>query len=85
MCAVVYFGYHAIQGDRGLLTMINLDNRIATVEAQLATSQAEQDALELRVSLMRPASLDRDMLEEQVRLVLNYTHPNDVVVQAVIN
>jgi cell division protein FtsB len=82
MCAVVYFGYHAIQGDRGLLTMIKLQNRIATVEAKLAVTTAQEDALERRVSLMRPASLDRDMLEEQVRLVLNYTHPDDVVIYA---
>jgi cell division protein FtsB len=82
MCAVVYFGYHAIQGDRGLLTMIKLENRIAAVKAELATTKAQEDALERRVSLMRPASLDRDMLEEQVRLVLNYTHPDDVVIYA---
>jgi len=85
MCAVVYFGYHEIQGDRGLLTMIKLQNRIASVEAKLAATTAEEDALERRVSLMRPASLDRDMLEEQVRLVLNYTHPDDVVIYAKTN
>jgi len=85
MCAVVYFGYHAIQGDRGLLTMIKLENRIAAVKAELAATKADEDALERRVSLMRPASLDRDMLEEQVRLVLNYTHPGDVVIYAESN
>jgi cell division protein FtsB len=85
MCAVVYFGYHAIQGDRGLLTMIKLDNRIASVKADLAESRTEEAALERRVSLMRPASLDRDMLEEQVRQVLNYTHPDDVVIYAESN
>ena len=85
MCAVVYFGYHAIQGDRGLLTMIKLENRIAAVKAELTATKAEEDALERRVSLMRPASLDRDMLEEQVRLVLNYTHPSDVVIYAESN
>jgi cell division protein FtsB len=85
MCAVVYFGYHAIQGDRGLLTMVKLDNRIAAVKAELAESKAEEAALERRVALMRPASLDRDMLEEQVRLVLNYTHPDDVVIYSEAN
>ncbi|MEM7122618.1 MAG: septum formation initiator family protein [Pseudomonadota bacterium] len=81
MCAVVYFGYHAIQGDRGLLTLITLDNRVASVSHQVDVVKSEQMVLAQRVSLMRPASLDRDMLEEQVRLVLNYTHPNDVVIQ----
>ena len=81
MCAVVYFGYHAIQGDRGLLTLITLDNRVASVSHQVEVVKGEQMVLAQRVSLMRPASLDRDMLEEQVRLVLNYTHPNDVVIQ----
>jgi cell division protein FtsB len=52
------------------------------VEAKLAVTTAQEDALERLVSLMRPASLDRDMLEEQVRLVLNYTHPDDVVIYA---
>ena len=82
MCAVVYFGYHAIQGDRGLLTMIKLQNRISSIEAGLVVTRVEEAGLERRVSLMRPASLDRDMLEEQARLVLNYTHANDVVIYA---
>ena len=46
----------------------------------LRAVRAEQEALERNVELMRPTSLDRDMLEERARVVLNYTRPDEVVI-----
>ena len=62
---MVYFTYHIFQGQRGVLAWIRLDKK-----------QLEREAY-----LLRPDSLDVDLLEEKARQALNFAHPNEVVVQ----
>jgi cell division protein FtsB len=78
--AIVYFGYHGVQGDRGLIAWWNLRYELEKVEANLAEVSAEKRAMEHRVSLLRPESLDRDMLEERARVMLGFVHPDDRIV-----
>ena len=80
VCAVLYFGYHAIQGENGVMAHLSLERRVAQAEIELAAVKAEERRLARRVALLRPESLDRDMLDEQARLLLNLAHPDDVVV-----
>ena len=61
---IAYFGYHAVQGDRGLLAWWSLRYEIEKADYELAAVTAEKKLIEHRVSLLRPESLDRDMLEE---------------------
>ncbi len=75
-----YFAYHAVQGDRGLLAWIKLRQQVAEAGIELARIEARRDALAQRVRLMRPESLDRDLLEERVRAVLGYVGREDVVI-----
>jgi cell division protein FtsB len=75
-----YFAYHALQGDRGLIAWWNLRHEIEQTDLTLSEVTAEKQALERRVSLLRPESLDRDMLEERARLMLGFVHPRDRVV-----
>lgn len=77
---MAYFGYHAVQGDRGLIAWWNLRYEIEKTDYELAEVTAQKQSLEHRVSLLRPASLDRDMLEERVRLMLGSVGPDDVIV-----
>jgi cell division protein FtsB len=77
---LAYFGYHALQGDRGLIAWWNLRHQIEQTDMSLAEVTAEKQALERRVSLLRPESLDRDMLEERARIMLGFVHPRDRVV-----
>ena len=42
--------------------------------------QEKQAKLEQRVIMLRPGTLDLDMVEEQSRRMLNFTHQDDVVV-----
>ncbi len=79
-CAVFYFGYHAVQGERGVMTLLSLERRLDNAEIVLQAATAEQAALERDVELMRPSSLDRDMLEERARVVLNYARAGEMVI-----
>lgn len=77
---MAYFGYHAVQGDRGLLAWWNLRYEIVKTDFELAQVTEEKQALEHRVALLSPASLDRDMLEERARVMVGSVAPDDTVV-----
>jgi|GEM_PF-130278 len=77
---VAYFAYFAVYGDRGLITLLRLQEEIANSELVLSQLHQERESVERRTRLLREDSLDVDMLDERVRAVLNYTHPEDIVV-----
>ncbi len=76
---VGYFAYHAIQGERGFIALTHLQNEIQQAENVLAEVRGERERMEQRARLMRPDHLDPDMLEERARAMLNYAHPDDLV------
>jgi len=80
VCAVGYFAFHVVHGDRGLIAWWNIKLRVAQAKALLTISRSERERLEKRVRLLHPGSLDPDMLEEQARLLLNYGRADDIVV-----
>ena len=75
-----YFAYHLVEGDRGLIAWRGLADQIEAAEAQRAAAHAERLALEERVNLLRPGHLDRDMLDERARAVLNRIGPDERVI-----
>jgi cell division protein FtsB len=79
-CVVVYFVYHTIQGDRGLRAYVTLGKEVDAAISTLSALNAERTILERRVHLLHPSSLDRDMLEERARAILNAAHVDDFVI-----
>ncbi|WP_262691621.1 FtsB family cell division protein [Kordiimonas aestuarii] len=75
-----YFAFHAFQGDNSLaaLKRLEVQQHELTVIAQKVA--AEKEALEVRTSKLSDQALDPDMLEEQVRRRLGFTHPDEIVV-----
>ena len=82
VCALVlgYFGYHAVEGDRGLVAWSNLVREVRVADHTLSTVRDERRQLEHRVSLLDQRHLDLDILEERARYVLGLAHPDDVIV-----
>ncbi len=78
--AVVYFAYHTIEGDRGVLAWLRLKTEIANAEVKLATLDAQRQELQHRVALLRPKSLDPDLLGERALAMLDLGQPGDIVV-----
>ena len=74
-----YFGVNAYTGDHGLKAKQDLDAQIAELSAELAEVKQARAQWERRLTLLRPASLDPDMLDERARVLLGYAHPHDVV------
>lgn len=77
---VLYFGYFAIYGNHGLLNWTRLNHEIELKQADLERVRTERVALEHRVRLLRPESVDPDLLEEQARARLGLSEPDEVVI-----
>jgi cell division protein FtsB len=80
VCVVLYFAYHAVQGDRGIRSLLDYQTKVEQTHLQLAKIRTERKDLEHRVFLLRPDSLDPDLLEERARAVLNFADPNEIAV-----
>ncbi len=76
---VLYFAYHLVQGDRGLIAWLRLTQQIDEARATLAQVEAERAPLAHRVSLMR-TRLDPDLLDETARADLNLVGADEVVI-----
>ncbi len=76
---VIYFAYHLVQGDRGLIAWLRLTQQINAAHATLAQVEAERDPLAHRVSLMRN-KIDPDLLDETARGLLNLVGPDEIVI-----
>jgi cell division protein FtsB len=76
-----YFGVNAYTGNRGLRARQDLDQQIAQLSGELAALQAERATWERRVNLLKPESIDRDMLDERARVLLNYADPRDLTLR----
>ena len=75
-----YFGYHMFVGEFGLESRARLQTEIKTLEGERRGLQALRERIERDVSLMRADKLDPDMLDERARAVLNFSHPDEIVI-----
>ena len=74
-----YFGYHLQNGDHGLKARADLERRKDVLAGELAGLREVKTRLERDVALLRPESLDPDMLDERARAILNLAHPDDLI------
>ncbi|AIL13040.1 hypothetical protein IM40_05215 [Candidatus Paracaedimonas acanthamoebae] len=80
MCAIAYFSYHLIQGNRGICAWQILENQLFKAQERLSLLKHQEIILENRVKLLRPGSICSDLLAERAKDVLGYVHPHEVVV-----
>jgi cell division protein FtsB len=77
---VAYFAYHLVEGDRGLMAWMRLSQEVRDAKATLATVAQARATLEHRVSLLRADHLDRDLLDERARAMLDLVGPDEIVI-----
>ncbi|TVR99580.1 MAG: septum formation initiator family protein [Rhodospirillales bacterium] len=77
---IAFFAYHVVHGDRGLAAWEEMERQYAEAVAERDRLHAERQILEHRVRLLRPESLDADLLEEMARRTLGLGHPDDLVI-----
>jgi cell division protein FtsB len=79
-CALLgYFGWHAYKGPRGFPYRDGLEVKVAVLKSKYEGLQQQREKLENKVSLLRPESIDPDLLDELARGNLELAKPTDVV------
>jgi cell division protein FtsB len=77
-----YFVWHAVNGERGLKTKDEYEQRLAALRKDLAAIRSEQAMWEQRIAMMQGPVIDRDLLEEAARTVLGRVEKSELVVLA---
>ena len=80
VAVIGYFAFHAVEGERGLRAYFALNLRTELALEERDALRNDRMMLERRVNLLKPESLDLDMLEERARNVLNKVHEDDFVI-----
>jgi cell division protein FtsB len=78
--AIAYFGYHAVQGNRGIEEWFRLSGQLEALEKRQVLNAQRIAILDRRVGLLREETLDRDLLDERARAVLGLARPDEIIV-----
>jgi len=81
LCLLAFFGWHGIHGPRSFANQALLEAEAARLEGELAKVSAERAARDARVALLRPESIDPDLLDETARRSLGYVKEGEIVLE----
>lgn len=80
-CALLaFFGWHATKGPRGFSYTERLEERTAQLQQQRDTVEQQRKQVDMRVTHLRPESIDPDLLDEEVRKTLYFANAKEIVV-----
>ncbi|WP_274628806.1 FtsB family cell division protein [Arvimicrobium flavum] len=82
VCAafLAYFGYHTYNGEYGINSKHQLEQRRTELTARLEKLHDERIHIERRANLLRDGNLEKDMLDEYARRALSMSKPDEVVI-----
>lgn len=80
LALIGYLAWHAAYGGRSFAQAERLAARIDALMVERDRLRAERQALDRRVALVRPDSVDPDMVEELARRDLAFARDGDIVV-----
>ena len=78
--AVLYFGYYAVWGTRGLIALADVQARLSIEQEHLALAAAQRSRLEHRIQLLKSGSEDPDLVEELAREQMLGSTPGQISV-----
>lgn len=74
---LVYFVFHTIYGDRGLLAYFKVNQKLDKSYEELKTLRAERIEHEHKVKLLKEG--DKDLIDEKARNILGVANPDEQV------
>jgi cell division protein FtsB len=81
MALLGYFAWNALHGARGYPYRDQLSNQLAALTKDVEALTQQRQVIESKVKLMRPESIDPDLLDELARRELFLGKPNDIIVR----
>ena len=76
---LIYFIFHSVYGNRGIIAYFKLNQQLEKTYSELENLRATRIEIEHKVKLLRPESLNHDMLDEKARQVLGLASPKEQV------
>lgn len=80
MMFIVYFSFHAIQGQYGIRQHSITKNEIQKLLAIQKIQNKQQKKLETKIKLLTQKFKDGSLIDEEIRKQLNYTKKNEIVI-----
>ena len=80
IAVLAYFGWHGYYGPRSVEHEKFIKAEVVKYQDELKATINQMDRLDARVALLRPQSIDPDMLDEMARKTLLFAKENDFVV-----
>lgn len=82
LCSLLltYFIFNAVKGKHGLSAWTELAVEIEALDQELAEIRAVRERMERQVTLLRPESLDPDLLDERARASLGVARPDELTI-----
>ena len=74
-----YLLYQLFSGNRGILTLFKLSEKSDILKSEISKLENQKNTLEKKVKMLKPESLNLDLLDEQVRRKLNYGKEGETV------
>ena len=78
--ASAWLVWGASQGERGLTAKAQNDAEYTRLQAEIAVLRTDHDRWRRRVESMRSEAVDRDLLDEEARAMLDRVGKDDVVI-----
>jgi len=76
---VFYFSYHTISGEKGIMALVKMEQKLSVAKAESKESAEKRKSLQHKVNMMYSRSLDTDLLEEQAKKLLGRAKPSEIV------
>ena len=78
--AVAYFLFHALNGDRGFTTWLQLRQQVQVAQSAVARSVSQRRTWQTRIDGLSAENLDPDLLDERARAVAGLAREDEIVV-----
>ncbi len=78
--AVAYFLFHALNGDRGLTTWLQLRQQVQVAQSALAQSVVQRRVWQARIDGLSAGNIDPDLLDERARAVAGLAREGEIIV-----
>lgn len=80
IAVMFYFSYHLVSGDKGVQSMVKIEQRLKIASADLDRVELKKMKLEHKVKMLSSDSLDIDLLDEQSRRLLGASNSNEIII-----
>lgn len=76
---VFYFSYHTVSGEKGIISLMRIEQQVAAARAEIKQINDEKDRLQHKVDMISSNSLDTDLLEEQAKKILGHAKKGEII------